>query len=271
LSRRTAEEAATSLVTRHSLREEKRRVRILVAEDNLVVQELSKKILESRGHIVHVVPNGKKVLSELEKSRFDLILMDIQMPLMDGLEATAAIRNREKETDGHIPIVAMTGYAKKGDRERCLRSGMDAYVSKPIRKHELLAVIDALVSNSKMHGTENDNSEKAGKRDDSIRLQGDPVLVRKFLQNSQEWLTEIQIAIQTEDGHALGKAARSLKIGLANFESMEAFNAALRLEIMGRQKEYEKAKQVFDELKQEITRLEVDFASTKVEDLNEKP
>ncbi len=270
LSRKTAEEAATSLVTRHSLREEKRRVRILVAEDNLVVQELSKKILESRGHTVHVVPNGKKVLSELEKSKFDLILMDLQMPLMDGLGATAAIRNREKETDGHIPIVAMTGYAKKGDRERCLRSGMDAYVSKPIRKHELFAVIDALVSNSKMHGTENENSEKAVKRDDSIRLQGDPVLVKKFLQNSQKWLTEIQIAIQTEDGHALGKAARSLKIGLANFESMEAFNAALRLEIMGRQKEYEKAKLVFNELKQEITRLEVDFASTKAEDLNEK-
>jgi len=133
--------AKPALVTRHSLREEKR-LRILLAEDNLVNQKLAARLLEKHGHHVTIAGNGREALEHLEEQGFDLILMDIQMPEMDGFEATAAIRDREKLTAGHVPIIAMTAHAMQGYRERCLAAGMDGYVSKPIKLQELLGVIE---------------------------------------------------------------------------------------------------------------------------------
>ncbi|HVP58154.1 MAG TPA: response regulator, partial [bacterium] len=133
------------LITQHTLRESRRSLHILVAEDSPINLKLVVKMLEKRGHTVGVATNGREVLNALEKQRFDLVLMDVQMPEMDGLEATVAIREQEKKTGGHIPIIAMTAHAMKGDRERCIDIGMDAYVSKPIRAQEILAAIDRTV------------------------------------------------------------------------------------------------------------------------------
>ena len=133
------------LVTKHSIRENRTRLRILLAEDNVVNQRLAVKVLTKRGYHVVVAANGKEAVAEFEKEPFDVILMDVQMPEMDGFEATAVIREKEKEKGGHIPIIAMTAHAMKGDRERCLEAGMDEYVSKPIRPQVVVDAIESVV------------------------------------------------------------------------------------------------------------------------------
>jgi len=129
------------VITRHTIQDIKRRLRILLAEDNIVNQKLALKMLEKRGHHVTIVSNGLDALDALEKKRFDLVLMDVQMPKMGGLEATKRLREGEREKE-HIPIIAMTAHAMKGDREMCLSAGMDDYVSKPIKADELFSVIE---------------------------------------------------------------------------------------------------------------------------------
>jgi PAS domain S-box-containing protein len=135
------------LVTRHALKEGKHRSRILLAEDNPVNQTLAIRLLEKRGYAVTPVGDGRAALQALEKEPFDLVLMDVQMPEMDGFQATHAIRAKEKSTGSrHLPIVAMTAHALKGDEERCLSAGMDAYISKPIRTSEFFATIESILA-----------------------------------------------------------------------------------------------------------------------------
>jgi PAS domain S-box-containing protein len=119
-------------------------LRILLAEDSLVNQKLAVGLLERHGHSVIVANHGREALAAFDSGKFDLVLMDVQMPEMDGFEATAAIRGREEETGRHIPIVAMTAHAMKGDRQRCLDAGMDAYVAKPIRAQQVFETIASL-------------------------------------------------------------------------------------------------------------------------------
>ena len=120
--------------------------KILLAEDNVVNQRLAVRILEKAGHSITVAGDGLAALAELERQRFDVVLMDIQMPNMDGFEATAAIREKERLVGGHIPIIAMTAHALKGYDQRCLSAGMDGYVSKPIRASELAATIAKVIA-----------------------------------------------------------------------------------------------------------------------------
>jgi CheY-like chemotaxis protein len=130
------------------LREIPGTLRILLAEDNVINRMVAVRLLEKRGHSITVAVNGREALAALENSTsgpFDVLLMDIQMPEMDGFEATAAIRHQEKTLGTHLPIVAMTAHAMKGDRERCLAAGMDGYVSKPIQARDLFEAIAALV------------------------------------------------------------------------------------------------------------------------------
>jgi two-component system, sensor histidine kinase and response regulator len=136
------------LVTRHSLREEKKSLRILLAEDNEVNQKLAVRLLEKRGHRVAVANNGREALEWFERETFDVALLDVQMPEMDGFEATAAIRKRELTTRQHLPVIAMTAFAMQGDRERCLASGMDGYIAKPIQPRRLFEVLDEMVASS---------------------------------------------------------------------------------------------------------------------------
>ncbi len=144
---KTPQPKPVPLVTRHTLRETQNRARILLAEDNAVNQHLAVRLLEKRGYTVSVAGDGQLTVAALEKETFDLVLMDIQMPNMDGFEATSTIREREARTGGHIPIIAMTAHALKDDEERCLAAGMDGYVSKPIRTSELFSAIERLLEN----------------------------------------------------------------------------------------------------------------------------
>jgi signal transduction histidine kinase/DNA-binding response OmpR family regulator len=147
-SKHSAEKPA--LVTRHSLREEGRPLHILLAEDNVVNQMLASRVLEKHGHNVVTTANGREALERLENERFDLVLMDVQMPEIDGFEATAMIRKKEAATGIHLPVVAMTAHAMQGDKERCLAAGMDGYLSKPISVKELLAVVQSVLVRPRM-------------------------------------------------------------------------------------------------------------------------
>lgn len=146
---KSSEQAAAPLVTRHTLREARtaeRRLKILLTDDNPINQQLETRMLEKWGHQVVVAGNGREALLELEKQSFDVVLMDIQMPEMDGVEATSVIRRKEALTNSHLPIIAVTAHAMKGDRERYLAAGMDAYVTKPIHTEQLFEALRAVTS-----------------------------------------------------------------------------------------------------------------------------
>jgi two-component system sensor histidine kinase/response regulator len=143
------QEGPLPLITRFSLQEAREQaafLRVLVAEDNPVNQRLAVRLLEKRGHRVQVAVNGLEALRALDKDRFDLVLMDVQMPEMDGVEATAAIRQKEKGSGLHTPIIALTANAMKGDREKYLASGMDGYLAKPIRPLELDDLLESQIA-----------------------------------------------------------------------------------------------------------------------------
>ena len=186
-------------------------LRILVAEDNAINRLVAVRILQKAGHSVEVAVNGQEAIDLLARVAFDLILMDVQMPLMDGFEATARIREKEKGTGQHMPIVAMTAHAMKGDRERCLEAGMDGYVAKPIQEKELFAAIAAAVAvtrQPKQDATPRPTVEEAG--DGATTL--DPLedeqafqreLAGMFLEDCPKALTKIREAVAGRDGAAL--------------------------------------------------------------------
>ncbi len=160
LSARESRES-TPMITRSSLREQaggSKALKILLAEDNLVNQKLATRLLEKRNHSVTVVLNGREALAALEKDPYDLVLMDMQMPEMDGFEATTILRAREKVSGKHQPVIAMTALAMNGDRERCIAVGMDGYLSKPIRPQELDAALDSFLAPKENLSTRNDTS-----------------------------------------------------------------------------------------------------------------
>jgi CheY-like chemotaxis protein len=129
-----------------------RSLRILVAEDNVINQLVAVRLLEKQGHTVALAVNGKEALALLAAGQFDAVFMDVQMPEMDGLEATAAIRAGERGTGRHLPIIALTAHALPADRERCLASGMDAYLAKPVRGSDLADALALVVPASAAGG-----------------------------------------------------------------------------------------------------------------------
>jgi CheY-like chemotaxis protein len=150
---------AAPLITRHTLAEARASqaparvsgsegVHVLIAEDNLLNQKLALKMMEKLGCRADLAGNGREALRMIERGRYDLVFMDCQMPDMDGYEASAIIRRREKESGGHLPIIAMTAHAMTGDRDKCMEAGMDDYISKPIRREEILQAISKWVQKS---------------------------------------------------------------------------------------------------------------------------
>jgi two-component system, sensor histidine kinase and response regulator len=244
-------------------RHPQRKLHVLLAEDNQVNQLLASRILKKLGHHVTVVSNGREALSAVQAGRFDLVAMDVQMPEMDGLEATAAIRAWEQAAGTHTPIMAMTAHAMKGDRERCLAAGMDGYTSKPIRIGELEHSITQLVNPSK--STETPVSEET--RGDGVidraallagingnrRLLRD--LVRLFLADCPQRLAEIKENVRRGDAEALRMAAHTLKGSVSNFTAKQAFSAAQLLETMGRDGDLDKAGEACEVLESELARL----------------
>ncbi len=145
LARDPAKPEKRASVNRDAVRDQARSLSFLVAEDNAVNQRLIARLLEKRGHRVVLAQNGREALEALEKQPFDIVLMDVQMPEMDGFEATRLIREKEKASGAHLAIIALTAHAMQGDKERCLACGMDGYVSKPIHLEELFSVMENVV------------------------------------------------------------------------------------------------------------------------------
>jgi CheY-like chemotaxis protein len=214
-----------------------RRLHLLVADDNSVNQRLTTSLLERRGHRVTVVSNGKEALAALDRQPFDAVLMDVQMPEMGGFEATAAIRTRERGTGAHLPIIAMTAHAMKGDRERCVEAGMDEYVTKPLDSRRLCQVVEHI-------GIPFDPDEEPQTPAADVystiltRVGGDTGLLaeisRLFIADLPGYLVRIRTAIDAGDGDALRRAAHAFKGAAANFEAAAVVQAARQLEELGR-------------------------------------
>jgi PAS domain S-box-containing protein len=236
---------------------------VLVAEDNHVNQLLATRVFEKLGHQVTVVSDGRQALAAVQAGQFDLIAMDVQMPEMDGLETTTAIRAWERTTGTHIPIIAMTAHAMKADREACLAAGMDAYTSKPIRIRELEQAIAQLVDSSDSSKVPVSKAEPAeGVIDRAALLAGIDgnrrllrEIARLFLADCPQRLAEIKEAIRRRDAVRLGKAAHTLKGSIGNFAAKNAFAAAERLESMGKNAELDTASEAFMKLEYELRLL----------------
>jgi CheY-like chemotaxis protein/HPt (histidine-containing phosphotransfer) domain-containing protein len=216
-------------------------LRVLVAEDNVINQKLAQRLLEKHGHKVLIARHGREVLEIWHREPVDLILMDVQMPEMDGLEATARIRSREIRTGQHVPIIAMTAYAMKGDREICLEAGMDGYVSKPIHSEELLAAIARLGDARGERLDLEPSGDGATLVDWSAALAfvgGDKGLLRElarlFLSEGPLHLAHLQAALDQNDPDALRLAAHPLKNCLNLLGAGTAADLALELEKLGR-------------------------------------
>ncbi len=263
------------LVTRHSLGESRQQLRILLAEDNAINRTLAVRLLEKAGHTVVVAENGQEVLTTLERDPFDLVLMDVQMPVLSGLEATAAIREKEKASGGHVPIIAMTAHAMKDDRKRCLEAGMDAYVSKPIRPEVLFEAIDGLRPLAPGAETGAPREEGLSEAVDQTALMsylgGDVELlkevVRLFLAESPRCLSQIRKAIRDRDQKSLESASHALKGSVGNLFAQPATEAAWALERMGREGNLAAAEEAYATLEKEIGRLQLALADPREEHL----
>ncbi len=242
-----------------------RPLRILLVEDNPVNQHLGVCLLAKQGHSVTVAGNGREALAALEVQSFDVVLMDVQMPEMDGLTATRALRAREKQTGGHIPVIAMTAYAFKGDRERCLEAGMDGYVSKPVHGAALVQAIAAAVLDATPPPTRPAPRAAAAagpcmdRQEALAQAGGDPGLLaelaRLFLAECPQWTAALQAALTEGAPARLLEAAHVLKGTLNVFAAHAAADAAFRLERMGRDGDLSGAAVVWITLEQELARL----------------
>jgi len=256
-----------SLITRHSIRESKKRLRILLAEDNQVNQKLATKLLEKMGHSVLVAEDGKKALEAMEQGVFDLVMMDVQMPVMDGFDATRIIREKEKGTGTHLPIVAMTAHAMKGDRERCLESGMDGYVSKPINMQELYEAIDSLFPATKGDEEQEPYTEMGEgiiNRESLLeRVGGDMDLLKElvelFMDDSLLLVDRIRQSVMRKDADDLEKAAHGLKGSVLNFGAKSVADIAQALETMGRNRDITQAQNVVAELAKQIEAMRAEL------------
>jgi two-component system sensor histidine kinase/response regulator len=217
---------------------------VLVAEDNVVNQQVAVGLLERAGHQATVAENGRKVLALLETGTFDVVLMDVQMPEMDGFEATRAIREREQARGGHLPIVAVTAHAMKGDAERCLAAGMDAYLAKPLEPRELASVIAGVLRGAAPGAAAPPPAPvpaPAAEVVDEARLlervggnrKALADLVRIFRADWPKQVARLREAVRQDDAAALRASAHALKGSVANFAAPVATEAALRLQKMG--------------------------------------
>jgi CheY-like chemotaxis protein len=249
---------SSTLVTRHSLNEAFRQLRILLIEDNSVNCELALRILSKRGHSVTVAGDGLRALEALEKQDFDLILMDTQMPAMDGFDATAAIRRNEAITGTRTPIIAMTADAMTGDRERCLGAGMDSYISKPIQAEELLKMAESLAVGAS-DGLEESPESVMDRSLALARVDGDEALLadlsKLFCEESPKMMAAIQEAVANRDPERIQRSAHSLKGAVATLAAQETFEAALRLERLGRSGDLSHVDKAYGLLEKRVERL----------------
>ncbi|QEG39925.1 response regulator [Roseimaritima ulvae] len=262
-------------------------LRILVAEDGHVNQLVARGLLENLGHRVDVANNGREALAAVASKTFDIVLMDVMMPEMDGIEATAAIRQREQNTDAHIPIIAMTAHALAGDRERFLDAGMDDYITKPVGIGRLAEAIrrnspptsgsspasapPSSTSAAALSGTQSVTAVGSQPPADSSRQvinidqararlggAGDDVLAAlagALLQECPQRIEEIERGLATQDAVLTTRAAHSLKSAASHFAAKAVMDLARRMEMLGRESNLAAIEELFDELKQHASEL----------------
>jgi CheY-like chemotaxis protein len=255
------EQTTRPIITRHTLMEEKkRRVRILVSEDNVVNQKVAVRTLEKLGYRADAVANGREAVTALEKIGYDLVLMDVQMPEMNGFEATRVIRDPNSGVLRHdVPIVAMTAHALKGDRERCLESGMDDYVSKPVTALALSEILDRYLGcAASPAGVGIPEKSPSCARpvaieqihavsDGDVEFERD--LIETFLSDSEEQIRNLEVALQEQDAEGIRSRAHTLKGSSANAGAKDMRELAYQLEKIGAGAELARAPEVCSGLK----------------------
>jgi two-component system, sensor histidine kinase and response regulator len=253
------------MVTQSSLRENTadKKLHILLAEDNPVNQKLAIRLLEKRGHQVVLAGNGLEALSALEAGSYDLVLMDVQMPIMDGLEATRVLREKENGTERHQAVVAMTALVMKGDRERCMAAGMDGYLTKPIRPQELDDVLDSYLPRA-LEVVSNPGPVHAEEVSVCIeelldRVDGDHSFLAELLElfrgDYPALIQDARGAVSHDDAAALQKAGHTLRGVLGNLAAPIALKIAAELESMGRTGNVASAGAKVTEMEQELVHV----------------
>jgi len=293
MQKEAEKERTAAIVTRHSISEDqKQKVRILLAEDNITNQKVALNILGKFGYRADAVANGREAVSALEMIPYDIVLMDIQMPEMDGLSATREIRKREEQLKAEsakslahgvscnsqqssikrVPIIAMTAHAMKGDREKCLEAGMDDYTVKPINPQELLAKIEEWIMKAKEYSDniepvidevnsseEKDESQTIDLDSALDRAMGDKsfleMLLGEFIKSLPDQIDSLRSVIESEDAEALTRQAHTLKGESANLSADGISAVARQLENMGRAGDMSEGDQKLGELEAEINRL----------------
>ncbi len=267
-----------STESRKPSRMPQRQLKILLAEDSLVNQKLAVGLLNQAGHQILVANDGKEAVAATAAQDFDLVLMDVQMPEMDGLEATRRIREREQQTGKHLPIVAITAHAMKGDRERCLAAGMDNYISKPIRPDELYRVIGEVVgvegaasqptevvANATASGVASSNQNGWDWSPALSAVRGDRALLKEivdaFLEDSPRRIEQIGEALRQGDSTTMRRAAHTIKGSLRYFGAETAFNWAQRLEAIAEAGKLADVPEALAGLERELAQLRPQLAN----------
>jgi len=245
--------------------------RVLLAEDNEINRKLAHALLQKRGHSVVLAENGQDALEALKREQVDMVLMDIQMPVMDGFDAIRAIRAQEASSGGHLPIIALTAHAMKGDRERCLEVGADEYVTKPIRTPELLAAMERVMTQKTDANSFDTSAAKdpvSGVLDGAAALKGVDgdrelfeELAQLFTEESAKTLREIEEALSAQNAQRLAQLAHTLKGSASNLGALAVPETARKLEEQVQAKNWERAAALVRGLRSEIERLLPELAS----------
>ncbi len=213
---------------------------VLLAEDNKVNQTLATGVLKQLGHTSEIAENGKQAIEAWASGKFDLILMDVQMPELDGLEAVQAIRKQEQGTGKHMPVIAMTAHAMKGDRERCIDAGMDEYLSKPVRKQDLTNMIEVVMGKGPRNAgaTSELTSSSVIDWQDALEVAGGDrdllmEVIQAFLEEAETLMRRIRYDVRSQDATALRRDAHTLKGGLLGVGAKRVSTSAFELEKLG--------------------------------------
>jgi CheY-like chemotaxis protein len=259
-------ETQGSASTGNSIDEKAERLHVLLAEDSPVNRIVVTRTLAKRGHVVRSVENGADAVTAFEQGHFHVVLMDLQMPIMDGLEATALIRTRDRGGRGRIPIIGITAHGMKGDRERCLAAGMDDYLAKPFKAADLIRSVES-------RGRQIETTRAAGAQILNHaallhRVDGDRTLVREivrlFFEETPLLLRTIQAAFRKGDLTAMGKAAHRLRGTLTTIGAERAAAPALQIELSSFAGEPGPDPGALAELEAELSRLQPELAQLAV-------
>jgi CheY-like chemotaxis protein len=239
-----------------------RQLSVLIADDHAANRTLATRILEKRGHNVYCVTSGAEALAAIRDHQLDVVVMDVQMPEMDGFAATAAIREMEKKTGEHVPIIAMTAYAMKGDRERCLAAGMDAYIAKPIRADRLEVLVESLGTAGEARSSEPKAGPETAEFDFQpalTRLKGDQQLLKEqmqfFLDDAPALVADVRSNVERQDSQALEFAAHRLKGLASSLDAHLVVEQADQLEQLGRGGNLDQAGPACDRLQAHFAEL----------------